>query len=47
MISEGSYDPEDWSSDCWKFSFAIPEIHFILINFILEYNNIQKKQFKM
>ncbi len=23
MISEGSCDTEDWSNDCWKFSFVI------------------------
>jgi len=23
VISEGSFDTEDWSYDCWKFSFNI------------------------
>ncbi len=30
MISEGSYDPEDWSYGCWKFSFVIIGINYIL-----------------
>ncbi len=30
MIYEGSYDTEDWSNDCWKFSFAITEMNYIL-----------------
>ncbi len=30
MISEGSCDPEDWSNDCWKFSFDITGINYIL-----------------
>ncbi len=30
MISEGSYDTEDWSNACWKFSFAIIGINYIL-----------------
>ncbi len=25
MISEGSWDTEDWSSDWWKFSFTSQE----------------------
>ncbi len=28
MISEASRDTEDWSNDCWKFSFDIPEINY-------------------
>ncbi len=31
MISKGSCDTEDWSNDCWKFSFAITGIKYILI----------------
>ncbi len=30
MISEGSCDTEDWSNGCWKFSFAITGINYIL-----------------
>ncbi len=30
MISEGSYDTEDWRSGCWKFSFAVTEVNYIL-----------------
>ncbi len=30
MISEGSCDTGDWSNDCWKFSFAMTEINYIL-----------------
>ncbi len=37
MISEGSCDTEDWSKDCWKFSFTIKEINYILINNISQY----------
>ncbi len=29
MISQGSYNPEDWSNDCWKCSFAMTEINYI------------------
>ncbi len=39
MISEGSCDTEDWSSGCWKFSFAITGI-----NYILKYIKIEKKR---
>ncbi len=28
IISEGSCDTEDWSNNCWKFSFAITGINF-------------------
>ncbi len=31
MISEVSCDTKDWSNDCWKFSFAITEINYVLI----------------
>ncbi len=27
MISEESREAEDWSNDCWKFSFAIMTIN--------------------
>ncbi len=37
MISEGSCNTEDWSNDCWKFSFTIIEINYILINNISQY----------
>ncbi len=30
MISEGSYETDDWSDGCWKFSFAITEKKSIL-----------------
>ncbi len=30
MISEGSCDPEDWSSGYWKFSFAITWINHMV-----------------
>ncbi len=30
IISEGSCDTEDRSKGCWKFSFAITEINYIL-----------------
>ncbi len=30
MISEGSCVSEDWSNCCWKFSFAISRINYIL-----------------
>ncbi len=30
MISEGSWDTEDWSNGCWKFSFAITGVNYIL-----------------
>ncbi len=29
MISEGSCDTENWSNDCWIFSFALTEINLI------------------
>ncbi len=38
MISEGSCDTEDWSNGCWKFSFTITGI-----NYILKYITIEKK----
>ncbi len=37
MISVGSCDTEDWSNNCWKFSFTIIEINYILINNISQY----------
>ncbi len=40
MISEGSCDTEDWSNGCWKFSFAITEI-----NYILKYIKIERFSF--
>ncbi len=30
LIYEGSCDAEYWSNGCWKFSFAITEINYIL-----------------
>ncbi len=30
MIHEWSCDTEDWSNGCWKFSFAITGINYIL-----------------
>ncbi len=36
LISEGSQDTENWSDDCWKFSFAITEINNILRNIKIE-----------
>jgi len=30
MISEGSCDIEDWTTRCWKISFAITGIKYIL-----------------
>ncbi len=30
MISDGSCDTEDWSNGCWKFSFAITGINYII-----------------
>ncbi len=30
MISEGSYETDDWNDGCWKFSFAITEKKCIL-----------------
>ncbi len=30
MIFEGSCDTEYWSNNCWKFSFAITGINYIL-----------------
>ncbi len=35
MISEGSCDTEEWNNGCWKFYFAITEISYICINYIL------------
>ncbi len=37
MVSEGSCDTEDWSNGCWKFSFAIK-----WINYIIKYIKIEK-----
>ncbi len=31
MVSEGSYDTEDWRNTFWKFSLAITEIYYINI----------------
>ncbi len=42
MISEGSSDTEDWTNDCWKFSFDITGINCILI-----YIKIEKCYFKL
>ncbi len=36
MISEGSCDTEDWSNGCWKFSFSITEISYIVQYIIIE-----------
>ncbi len=41
MISEGSCDTKDGSNDCWKFSFAITEINYVLI-----YIEIESSYFK-
>ncbi len=30
MVSEGSCDIEDWSNGCWKFSFALTGINYII-----------------
>ncbi len=30
MISEESCDTEDWNKGCWKFSFTITGIYYIL-----------------
>ncbi len=40
MISEGSCDTEDWSNDCWKFSFAITGINVLQYKSYLNCNNI-------
>ncbi len=42
MISEGSCDTEDWSNVCWKISFAITGI-----NYILKYIKIKISYFKL
>ncbi len=42
MFSEGICDTEDWNTGCWKFSFAITEI-----NYILKYIKIENSDFKM
>ncbi len=39
MISEGSCDTEDWSNDCWKFSFAFTGIFYILKYIKIEDSN--------
>ncbi len=36
MISEGSYDTEDWSNDAEKFSFALKYINYILKQITVE-----------
>ncbi len=45
MISEVSYNVEDWSNGCWKFCYAIAEINYILkyikIENILNFNTSQ------
>ncbi len=45
MISEVSYNVEDWSNGCWKFCYAITEINYILkyikIENILHFNTSQ------
>ncbi len=40
-MSEGSCDTEDWSNGCWKFSFAITGL-----NYILKYIKIENSYFK-
>jgi len=30
MILEGSCDTKDWNNGCWKFSYAIRGINYIL-----------------
>ncbi len=45
LISEGSCDTEDWSNGCWKISFTITRINYILKymkikTVIFGYNNI-------
>ncbi len=42
MISEESCDTEDWSNECWKFSFAMTEI-----NDSLKYSNIENSYCKL
>ncbi len=42
MISEWSCDTEDWSDDCWKFSFSTIEI-----NYILKYIQRENSYFKL
>ncbi len=42
MIYEGSCDTEDWSNGCWKFSFVMTEI-----NYILKYIKIEKSYLKL
>ncbi len=41
-ISEGPCDTEDWSNDCWKFSFAITGIKYIF-----KYIKIENWYFKL
>ncbi len=41
MISEGSCDIDDWSNVCWKFSFALTEVNYILL-----YIQIENSYFK-
>jgi len=36
MISEGSCDSEDWSNGCWKFSFVVSGINYILKSIEIE-----------
>ncbi len=38
MIAEGSCDNKDWRNGCWKFSFAITEINYILKYIKIEYS---------
>ncbi len=40
MISEWSFDTEDWRNDCWKFSFVITGI-----NYIFKYIKIENEYF--
>ncbi len=40
MIFEGSCDIEDWSNGCWKLSFAMTWIQYIL-----KYIKIENKYF--
>ncbi len=54
MISEGSCDTEDWSNGCWKFSFVITGINYILkyikietsyVNIYFQYVNTNTSQY--
>ncbi len=41
-MTEWSCDTEDWSDDCWKYSFVIKGI-----NHILKYIKIENSYFKL